>query len=131
MTEAQRQEVRRNAGFQCEYSRLREQDWLFSAFHLDHVVALQHGGSDEPDNLAWSCQQCNLLKGTNLSGIDPDTGAVVSLFHPRKKIWSEHFRTREARIEGLTACGRATVWLLEMNSAERLQLRALVRERNR
>jgi hypothetical protein len=131
MTEAQRQEVRRLAGFRCEYCHLCEQDWSFSTFHLDHVVARQHGGSDDPDNLAWSCQQCNLVKGTNLSGVDPDTGAVVTLFHSRRHFWDEHFRVREDRIAaGVTPCGRATVWLLEMNSAEqRVELRAVLRHR--
>ena len=80
MTEALRQEVRRNSGFRCEYCRLTESDLPFSAFHLDHVTARQHGGTEDPENLAWSCQECNLLNGTNLSGIDPDTGQVVNLF---------------------------------------------------
>ena len=84
MSEAARQQVRRQAGFCCEYCRIQESHLTFSAFHLDHVVARQHGGTDAAENLAWSCQECNLLKGTNLTGIDPDTGAVVDLFHPRR-----------------------------------------------
>jgi hypothetical protein len=69
----------------------------------------------------------HLLKGTNLSAIDPDTGAVVGLFHPRKDRWEEHFSFVSNRIVGLTPTGRATAWLLQMNSPDRLELRATLR----
>lgn len=75
------------------------------------------------ENLAWSCQRCNLRKGTNLSGVDPDSAAVVKLFHPRQDAWAGHFQLRAGRILGLTPTGRATAWLLQMNVAERVELR--------
>ncbi|MBL8214476.1 MAG: HNH endonuclease [Bryobacterales bacterium] len=28
-------------------------------FHLEHVVAKQHGGSDDPAGLALACDRCN------------------------------------------------------------------------
>lgn len=31
-------------------------------FHVDHVLARRHGGSDHPDNLRVSCPRCNLSK---------------------------------------------------------------------
>ena len=31
--------------------------------HLDHVVPRSNGGSDEPDNLVISCEECNRAKG--------------------------------------------------------------------
>ena len=127
MNEAGRQRVRRQAGFRCEYCRIHERYLPFSAFHLDHIVARQHGGTDDPENLAWSCQECNLLKGTNLSAIDPDAGVVVQLFHPRKDRWEDHFLFTDDRVVGLTPTGRATVWLLQMNSPDRLELRAALR----
>jgi hypothetical protein len=127
MNEAARQEVRRYAGFRCEYCRIHERHLPFSAFHLDHVVARQHAGTDNTENVAWSCQECNLLKGTNLSAIDPDTGAVVRLFHPRTDQWDEHFSFMGNRVVGLTPTGRATVLLLQMNSPDRLELRATLR----
>lgn len=33
------------------------------ATHVDHVVALARGGSDDPSNLRALCQLCNLRKG--------------------------------------------------------------------
>jgi hypothetical protein len=40
---------------------------------------------------------CNLHKGPNLSGIDPDTGTVAPLFHPRRDTWDDHLRWKVPR----------------------------------
>jgi hypothetical protein len=90
---------------------------------VDHIVAGQHAGSDDTSNLAWACQRCNSFKGTNLTGIDPDTGRIVRLFNPRKQKWQEHFAIEKERIVALSPVGRATIWLLQMNIAERKELR--------
>jgi hypothetical protein len=92
-------------------------------YHVDHIVAKQHDGSDNVDNLALACHLCNLKKGTNLSGIDPLTGQVVSLFHPRREKWSGHFIFQGAEICGLSASGRATVHVLALNDPDRIELR--------
>jgi len=90
---------------------------------MEHIRALRHGGLSSPDNLAWACPRCNERKGTNLSGVDPDTNRVVRLFNPRRHVWAGHFMWEGLRIRGLTPGGRATAWLLEFNSDERLKLR--------
>ncbi|MEE8585677.1 MAG: HNH endonuclease signature motif containing protein [Acidobacteriota bacterium] len=87
------------------------------------MTAKQHGGTDEPANLAWACPSCNRFKGPNLTAIDPKSGAIAPLFHPRTQAWQEHFALRGLRIVGLTAVGRATVRLLQMNSEERMEIR--------
>jgi len=115
--------VRSRAGSRCEYCRFHEDDLPLWPFHVDHIVAGQHEGSDDPSNLAWACQRCNLHKGTNLPGIDPDTGRIVRLFNPRKQKWHQHFTAEKERIAGLSAAGRATIWLLQMNISERRELR--------
>jgi len=76
--------------------------------------------------LALACPECNYHKGTNLTSIDPDTGEVTSLFHPRRQRWEDHFRRHGARIVGRTPVGRTTVWLLEINTGDRLRLRELL-----
>lgn len=81
------------------------------------------GGSDDADNLALACHRCNLHKGPNLSGVDPLTGRVETLFHPRSNQWHEHFAFQGPLIEGLTPCGRATAEVLVLNDARRLELR--------
>ena len=114
--------IRRRAGNRCEYCLLR-QEHSHLTHHLEHIVAKQHGGPDELTNLALACHRCNLRKGPNLTGIDPLTGAISTLFHPRRDRWQEHFWVDEMRIEGTTPIGRATVNVLAMNDARRLDLR--------
>ena len=88
---ALRQAVRDRAGGRCEYCRFHEHHLPLWPFHLEHILAEQHGGTDELANLAWSCQRCNLRKDTNMSGIDPDSSHAVHLFHPRADSWRDHF----------------------------------------
>lgn len=123
MTAGQRETIRQQASGRCEYCRLPESALAPGDFHLEHIVARQHGGNDEPGNLAWACMFCNLYKGPNLASVDPDSGRLTPLFHPRCQRWAEHFQFEGSQIRGLTAEGRTTVWLLRMNSAVLVQLR--------
>ena len=75
-----RQAVRARAAYQCEYCRV-PQELSELRFHVEHIIPRQHGGDDEADNLALACPDCNLRKGPNLTGIDPETGEVVRLYH--------------------------------------------------
>jgi hypothetical protein len=114
--------VRRRAKDRCEYCLL-QQEHSDLTHHVEHIVAKQHGGTEELGNLALACHRCNLRKGPNLTGIDPLTKEVVAIFHPRRDQWQDHFRIRGVRIEGITSIGRATVQVLAMNDARRLDLR--------
>lgn len=117
--------VRSRAGHRCEYCRLPQSASVLR-FHIEHVIARQHGGTDDRANLALACPECNFHKGTNLTGIDPDTGRVTPLFHPRQEPWEHHFTCQGARVVGRTDIGRTTVWLLDMNTGDRLRLRELL-----
>jgi hypothetical protein len=105
---------------------LHESDQPLLRFHIEHIVAKKHHGSDDPRNLAWACLECNLGKSSNLSGADAVTDRVVVLFNPRRQRWSRHFTWRGARLVGLTPCGRATIDVLNINAAHRLDLRKLL-----
>lgn len=85
MDKAVHKAVRARAGHRCEYCRFPEA-FAELPFHLDHIIALQHEGPSVPENLALACCYCNRYKGPNLSGIDPESGHVVSLFHPRQQL---------------------------------------------
>ncbi len=104
-------QARQRAAGRCEYCRL-PQSALAARFHVEHVIAKQHRGAHELANLALACPFCNRFKGPNLSAIDPETGALVRLYHPRSDDWEEHFAVVGLMIEGLTAVGRATALLL-------------------
>ena len=125
MDAATNQFVRPRAGHCCEFCRL-PQEFSGLRFHIDHIIARQHGGTDEAANLALACPECNFHKGTNLTGRDPDTSQVTPLFHPRRDNWSDHFTRSDADLVGRTPVGRTTAWLLEMNSGDRWRLRKLL-----
>ena len=123
MNSATRRLIRKRAGERCEYCSIR-QEHIDATHQIEHIVARQHGGSDDPSNLALACLHCNSHKGPNLTGIDPATGTLVPLFNPRRDIWAEHFQVRGVSIVGLTPGGRATVLVLAMNERRRLAVRA-------
>ncbi|HEY1219551.1 MAG: HNH endonuclease signature motif containing protein [Bryobacteraceae bacterium] len=122
MDASTREFVWRRAAGRCEYCLLPQESSELT-HHIEHIVARQHGGRDDADNLALACHRCNLHKGPNLTVIDPITREVVPLFHPRSSGWAEHFVLEDGRIIGMTAIGRATVQLLAMNDARRVELR--------
>jgi hypothetical protein len=117
-----RQLVRERAQDRCEYCHM-EQFREPLPFPVEHIIARQHGGGDNPDNLAPACHHCNLRKGPNLTGMDPLDGRVVRLFHPRQDSWEKHFLRQGGEIVGTTPVGRATVRLLRMNEHGRRELR--------
>ena len=80
LSAADRQAVRARASGRCEYCRMEEAWEPFYSYHLEHIIARQHGGPDDLENLAYACHHCNLLKGPNLTSLDPDTGAITELF---------------------------------------------------
>jgi hypothetical protein len=92
-------------------------------FHIDHVIARQHGGADKIENLALACLRCNRHKGPNIAGIDPADGSVVTLFNPRKDRWSDHFQWHGPELHGLTAVGRTTIAALRINHPDRVLVR--------
>jgi hypothetical protein len=121
MSAAVRRQVRKRAAVRCEYCRIHEVDEPFS-FHLEHIIPRKHGGRDAASNLAWSCHSCNLAKASNLAG---RLGTkIVPLFHPRRQVWSRHFRWNGPVLVGKTNCGRVTVLVLNINDEDRVWLRA-------
>ena len=121
-----REQVRRRANFLCEYCHTNER-WQYVRFTSDHLTPLAEGSAVEtPENLALACFHCNRRKSDKQSGVDPVTGQVVPLFNPRVQQWWEHFiwSADGLRIVPLTAIGRATVELLELNRERVLRIRA-------
>jgi hypothetical protein len=66
-------------------------------------IARQYGGSDDLDNLAMACAECNLHKGRDLSGIDHNSIQIVPLFNPRQQQWDDHFYWDGVKIMGENA----------------------------
>jgi len=93
------------------------------AFPIDHIIAQQHRGKTTYSNLALSCPHCNYHKGPNIAGNDPWTGKLTSLFNPRRQKWDAHFEWNGPLIVGKTAAGRTTLYVLDMNHPDRVEVR--------
>lgn len=119
-----RAQVRERAQNACEYCHLHQDDSPLATLHIEHIIPKIHGGSDDIDNLALACIDCNLHKGTNLTGMDPETNTLTELFHPRRQEWNEHFEWKGIYLAGKTAAGRTTIRVLNINSEDQLALRS-------
>jgi hypothetical protein len=119
-----RTQVRERAQNACEYCHLHQDDSPLAALHVEHIIPRIHGGTDDSDNLALACIDCNLHKGTNLTGIDPQTNEVTELFHPRRQSWTEHFELQGVYLAGKTAIGRTTIRVLSMDSEDQVAVRS-------
>lgn len=113
--------VRERAKNRCEYCRIHQIEYEFQSFHIEHIIAKQHGGNDDLENLCLACSECNWSKGPNLTGLVQ--GKLAPLFHPRKQSWSRHFRWEGTILFGKTKTGLATIAVLDLNGESRLLLR--------
>ena len=114
--------VQRRAKNRCEYCGFPAH-LTRVLFQIDHVIAEKHGGATTLDNLAFSCFFCNTFKGPNIAGVDPKTGKVTRLFHPRRDRWEDHFRWDAALLVGRTAVGRTTIEVLRINRDDAVAVR--------
>lgn len=119
------EQVRQRADYLCEYCHTNER-WQYVRFTMDHLISVIEGGTDAPENLALACFHCNRRRANLLFAFDLLTNQQVSLFNPRLHVWAAHFvwSADGLRIIPLTATGRATVDLLELNRDRVLRIRA-------
>lgn len=125
ITNEQRRIVKERAEYCCEYCRVAESDRL-SKFHIDHIIALKHGGTDDSNNLCLACYKCNGYKGSNVAALDPETDDATKLYHPRQQQWNEHFQINDdGTLTGQTPEGRVTISVLRINNMERIKPRQI------
>jgi hypothetical protein len=115
--------VRERARGFCEYCR-SHQRFSTQQFYIDHIIPQQEDAAGL-DNLALACPACNNHKYNKTSARDPVSGKIVSLYHPRRQQWRDHFCWDENSIFilGLTPIGRATVEALKLNREHLLDMR--------
>jgi len=114
--------VEQRARSRCEYCQLHKEDAGFFSFHVERIIAQQHGGTYRLPNLCFSCPACNAAKGPNLAGIWK--GKIVPLFNPRRQPWNRHFHWDGLLLVGRTIAGNVTARLLGINDRDRVRLRA-------
>ena len=124
VTKTQKAFVRKRAKYHCEYCK-RPEKWVTLNFEAEHIKPQSKGGSDDNDNLACACRECNQNKSNHEKSIDPQTNTEVQLFHPRKDNWSQHFEWDDDKstIIAKTSVGRATIALLKMNESRIVEAR--------
>ena len=85
---------------------------------VDHIWPRSKGGDTSFENLCFSCYRCNLFKGSRVKAVDPLSGEIIPLFHPRTDRWDDHFRWDDASLHllGRTPVGRATIAALHINN---------------
>jgi hypothetical protein len=127
---ALRRLVKERAHDRCEYCGLA-QVGQEATFHIDHIEPVSAGGPTVAENLALACTSCSLRKEARRTGLDSVTGRKVRLFHPRRQVWSDHFRWRGGIVVGLTPTGRASIVALQMNRPSILFIRREESERGR
>jgi hypothetical protein len=123
-----RQVVAERAGHCCEYC-LSQEEFSHDDFSVEHITPRARGGSNDLDNLAFSCQGCNNRKFIATEATDPVTGEPAPLFHPRQHAREEHFLWVDdsTLVVGLTPTGRATVEKLQLNRPRLVNLRRALR----
>ena len=102
---------------QCAYCQTRT-DNTGQALTVDHIIPLAKGGGNALENLCRACRNCNEAKRDQTYALDPLTGELVPLYHPRRQAWIDHFAWDQTGIQllGVTASGRATIIALDMNN---------------
>ena len=123
--QALRRLVAERARNRCEYCQTAQ--LIVVEMEVDHITPEAAGGATDLDNLCLTCVGCNGFKLAFQTGTDPETGEEVSLFHPRRQRWDEHFGwgADGAEVVGLTAAGRATIVRLRMNRDRMVAARRL------
>jgi hypothetical protein len=106
-----RDQVRQRANFCCEYCGIREID-TGGLLTIDHFRPTSKGGTDDLDNLIYSCVRCNQYK------LDywPKSDDQPTLWNPRQEPSDRHFRELDdGTLYPLTPAGVLTLERLRLN----------------
>jgi 5-methylcytosine-specific restriction endonuclease McrA len=76
--------VEKRAGRRCEYCQAPQAVCGYR-YHLEHIIPSSQGGPDALANRALACAACNLTKVDKTLGVDPESGAAVPLYNPRRQ----------------------------------------------
>ena len=93
-TRRQKQAVYDRAKGICEYC-LSPANYSSDYFSVDHIQPYALGGTNQLSNFALACQGCNSHKFTHIEAIDPMSGSLAPLYHPRRDRWDDHFAWNE------------------------------------
>lgn len=126
ISKALRARIGEQARHRCGYCLTQEQV-VGTPMEVEHTLPEALGGLTIEHNLWLACSLCNNHKHDRIAALDPQTGELVALFHPRTQLWREHFTWTDdgEHVVGLTASGRATVLALQLNRPALVRARRL------
>jgi 5-methylcytosine-specific restriction endonuclease McrA len=78
-----RQKIVEQARQCCEYC-LSQARFATESFAVEHIKPRSRSGQTTVDNLALACAGCNGHKHAKTKALDPVSGEIVPLFHPRR-----------------------------------------------
>jgi hypothetical protein len=103
--------VRQRANFSCEFCGVTETD-SGDQLTIDHFQPKAKGGSDDFENLLYSCARCNQYK-LDYWPTQPDD---LNLWNPRQEQASQHFlELEDGTLHPLTPVGTFTLQRLRLN----------------
>lgn len=116
--------IRQQANSRCGYC-LVPQHLLYGPLEFEHILPRSAGGQTVESNLWLACGLCNGFKSDQTAVRDPESQQLVTIFDPRRQLWTDHFAWSAdgTEIIGLTAAGRATILALQLNSLQAVELR--------
>jgi HNH endonuclease len=131
LTAADRRFVIERAHSCCEYC-LSQLNFSPSPFVVEHIIPVAKKGTDDLDNLAFSCSGCNGHKYVYTDAHDSLSDSLAPLYNPRQQLWSSHFawNTDFTEILGTSPTGRATIDRLCLNRQEVVNFRRVLRAMN-
>ncbi len=103
--------ILRRDSFTCQYCGAKAPD---AALHVDHVMPVVDGGTNEPENLVAACVRCNIGKGTEAA-----KGGTPRPLTTREK-------TLERRADWWQASEHRSMWALTAFAGECHITRALL-----
>jgi hypothetical protein len=113
--------VASRAVYKCEYCLLPEKVSFYN-FQIDHIISLKHGGTNDVENLAYCCPDCNYAKGTDLGSI-LNNNELVRFYNPRLDKWDEYFKILNGTILPKNDIGKVTEQIFKFNEIDRLIFR--------
>lgn len=127
VSKKKKQQVGKRAKGYCEYC-MSPSAYAPSIFATEHIIPQAIEINHDLSNLALACNTCNNHKYNKITHLDPVTGKIAPLYHPRKDYWLDHFKWSDdgSLIIGITPTGRATVDLLDVNRQSNINMRELL-----
>jgi hypothetical protein len=119
--------VAQRGQFCCEYC-MSQAKYSPDYFSIEHIIPQIKNGTDAVTNLAYACLACNNHKYVHVEALDPITGLLIPLYHPRLDNWEAHFCWSDdySILTGITPKGRATVDKLKLNRSSLINLRLVL-----